>query len=576
MVKRLVTTAGSGDDRKVLALDALSKLTRQFANQPDFHQLAEVLILTLTGQFTVTSVFAALSTPGSAAARPFYYATGKFRDHADLTELVRSLEGLVSLGHAGRPQRVEDMAGLQMAPDLRERFDRAEVKVLVPLLHDGALAGLIGLGPKITRRPFDDAELELIGTLANTITPLLVNSLLFLEIVNLKAWYLEILDSVKQGVFVFDGKERLRKVNDAGLKILRALHSAEVHTSGFSARPLVEVFPESIFPGWAPRLQQFRRATDQEMLDSLVARSKGGDRVYQVRLSVIQRQEPENSDLIVTLDDVTDQKENEHRLFDLQKFAEKGMMASSISHELNNFLALILGGVELAQMVMGMGSIERAHNSLEKIKKAVGRMERFTAGLMDYTRLNPQKGYAGLNAIVEDVLAFVSVQKRFNRIRVDSELARDLPELYVDSDQIAQLLLNLLNNAADAIAETEREDGQIKVKTIGCDGDVCLQIADNGVGIPDEVRDKLFHCQLTTKERGHGYGLVTCAQIIERHRGKIDIESTLGEGATFTICFPTVAEQPEETSPSPNVDNGADAPSDVSPEAAPRVKSKTD
>jgi signal transduction histidine kinase len=525
----------------VLALDALSKLTRQFAHQPDFHQLAEVLILTLTGQFTVTCAFAALSTPGSTSARPYYYATGRFRNHEDLSDLVQSLEGLVSLGQTGRPQRVEEMKALQMAPDLRERFERAEVRVLVPLLHDGTLAGLIGLGPKITRRPFDNAELELIGTLANTITPLLVNSLLFLEIVNLKAWYLEILDSVKQGVFVFDGRERLKKVNDAGLHILRTLHASEVHASGFSGRLLTEVFPEATCSGWVERLKQFRAAPREELLENLMARGKDGERVYQVRLAMIERQQIEDSDLIVTLDDVTVQKENEHRLFDLQRFAEKGMMAASISHELNNFLALILGGVELAQMVMGMGSIERAQSSLEKIKKAVGRMERFTAGLMDYTRFDPQKAYTSLNAIAEDVLAFISVQNRFKRFRVEPDLAPALPEILVDADQIAQLLLNLLNNAADAIAETDRDDGRIGVKTLMCDGDVCLRITDNGGGIPDDVRDQLFRCQLTTKERGHGYGLVTCARILENHRGKITIDSTVGKGSTFTLCFPTVA-----------------------------------
>ena len=71
--------------------------------------------------------------------------------------------------------------------------------------------------------------------------------------------------------------------------------------------------------------------------------------MFNVRAGRIQRERPEDTDLVITLDDITEQKANEHRMFDLEKFAEKGMMASAISHELNNLLGVILGGVELAQ-----------------------------------------------------------------------------------------------------------------------------------------------------------------------------------------------------------------------------------
>ena len=108
------------------------------------------------------------------------------------------------------------------------------------------------------------------------------------------------------------------------------------------------------------------------MLENLAARHEDRERVFNVRVSVIRRERLENCDLVITLDDVTEQKANEHRMFDLEKFAEKGMMASAISHELNNLLALVLGGVELAQMVIKMGNMERAEKSLDRIKKGSG------------------------------------------------------------------------------------------------------------------------------------------------------------------------------------------------------------
>ena len=245
-----------------------------------------------------------------------------------------------------------------------------------------------------------------------------------------------------------------------------------------------------------------------------------------------------DSDLIVTLDDITSQKESEQRLFDLEKFAEKGVMASSISHELNNFLALILGGVEMTQLSIGKNNTEKAESTLEKLKSNISKMERFTAGLMDYTKLETSKKPVQLNSIITDVLSFVAAQKRFKMINIYTDIETDLPELEMDSDQIAQLLMNFLNNAADAIKEAGHNTGHIAVKTSCLENQVALSIADNGTGIPDDVKERLFKSHLTTKPGGHGYGLVTCGKIIQNHNADIDIETELGKGTTFTLRFP--------------------------------------
>ncbi len=179
---------------------------------------------------------------------------------------------------------------------------------------------------------------------------------------------------------------------------------------------------------------------------------------------------------------------------------------------------------------------------LEKLKANVSKMERFTHGLMDYTKLNSTKQVSDINTVIADVLSFLTGQKRFTGIAVDSELDASIPPFDLDTDQMSQLLLNLLNYAADAIREAERP-GQINIKTQCSDGTAVLSVSDNGIGIKPEIKERLFKNHLTTKEKGHGYGLVTCARVLDNHKAEVTIETDLGVGTTFTVVFPLDADK---------------------------------
>jgi signal transduction histidine kinase len=233
-------------------------------------------------------------------------------------------------------------------------------------------------------------------------------------------------------------------------------------------------------------------------------------------------------------------------MFELERFADKGVMASTIAHELNNFLSLILGGVEIALINMERGKTEKVSDTLEKLRDNVTKMERFTAGLTDYTRLDTKKAPADLNLVITDVLSFVEVHRRFTKIRLTRELQPDMPVFDLDKDQIAQLLLNVLNNAADAIREGRPETPRITLKTFSDAERAGFLVSDNGAGVAPEIKERLFKAHLTTKENGHGYGLVTCARIIENHQGQVEIDSTPGQGATFRFSFPIVSQAAEQ------------------------------
>jgi signal transduction histidine kinase len=528
-------------ERQILAFDALSKLTKQFCEHPDFEQLMDVLLMTLCGQFSIADSFALLKKPSAQSLNKSFFATGKFRKDIMIPSLQVEREDWGRALAERRVQNIDEFGPVDETADQIGILAGVGVSLMCPLIHSGKFFGIIGLGKRVTGTTYTEEDIDLLNTVINTITPLVANSYLFWDIASLNAWYLDILDNVRQGVFVFDRHFRLRKINSAGIGILKAFRDDEPGLKDVEGKPMDEIFPEPAFDGWARRFMEVRTVKSMTG-NNIVACAGAEEHIYNVSVTGSVENFEIGTALIITLDDVTVQKESEQRLFDLQKFADKGLLASSISHELNNFLALILGGVELTEFALEADNKEKAAATLVKLKGNVANMERFTRGLVDFATPNTARRVGDLNSIIEDVLSFLSVQKRFKGIKIESQMAGDIPEFSFDPDQIAQLLLNLLHNAADAVHEAGIDNGRITIETCQDNGQVMLRVSDNGVGIAPEIRDRLFKSRLTTKTTGHGYGLVTCADIAGDHNGTIEVFSEAEAGSTFTVRLPVRTE----------------------------------
>jgi nitrogen-specific signal transduction histidine kinase len=524
-------------ERQLLAFDALSKLTRQFCQHPDFEQLMDVLLMTLCGQFSIADCFALLKKPSAQSLNKSFFATGRFRRDIMIPSLQVEPEDWGQVLAERRVQSVDEFDLVDEATDQISVLARIGVSLLCPLVHAGKFFGIIGLGRRVTGAAYTDEDIDLLNTIIDAVTPLVANSYLFWDIASLNTWYLDILNNVRQGVFVFDKHFRLRKVNSSGLDILNAFRDDSSGSKDVECKPIDEVFPEPVFRGWAKRFMESRAARPVAR-STLVAGKDSDEHIYNVTMTTSVGNSDIGTALIITLDDVTVQKTSEHRLFDLQKLADKGLLASSISHELNNFLALILGGLELTEFALEAGDKNKAASNIAKIKSHVGNMERFTKGLVDFATPDPAKRLGSLKSTIEDVLSFLSVQKRFKGIKIESDVGVGTPEFSFDPDQMAQLLLNLLHNAADAIHEAGIENGLITIEARRVNEEVVLKVSDNGAGIAPEVKERLFKTRLTTKTSGHGYGLMTCADIVSDHNGTIEISSEPEAGSTFTVRLP--------------------------------------
>jgi signal transduction histidine kinase len=301
---------------------------------------------------------------------------------------------------------------------------------------------------------------------------------------------------------------------------------------------LDDVFSTPVFPGWRNYIRRVAARDSNPRPENLIARLSDGNRVFLVHVTRTSDSGGQVADTVVTLDDITDQRASERRFIELEKFAERGVMASSIAHELNNFLALILGGIELTRSAIDRDQLDKTLGALQSLKQHAQTMERFVSGLTDFSQMDSKKTSADLNRVVSDVISFAKLQKRFAKVKIAYSAERGLKPLSIDVDQIAQLILNLLNNATDAIRDANRSQGFIILQLSSTTDGIVLAISDNGVGIAPELKNKLFSTRFTTKKDGHGFGLVTCGRILEAHQAVYEIDSALDLGTTIRVIFP--------------------------------------
>jgi len=222
-------------------------------------------------------------------------------------------------------------------------------------------------------------------------------------------------------------------------------------------------------------------------------------------------------------------------LIQSEKLAAIGKLAAGVAHEINNPLTGVLTNSSL--MLEDLDVDHPWREDIQTIVTETLRCRNIVKGLLDFARqTKPQRSLISMNQVAEDVLALVRNQANFRDIRVATDLDPHLPAVLADNDQMRQVVLNIVLNAAEAMPT----GGDLRVSS-GPDPSrtgVELQIADAGPGIPADVRARLFEPFFTTKKSGTGLGLAIAYGIVERHNGQLKVDTTVGRGTTFTIALP--------------------------------------
>ena len=225
------------------------------------------------------------------------------------------------------------------------------------------------------------------------------------------------------------------------------------------------------------------------------------------------------------------------QLIQSEKLAAFGQMGAGIAHEVKNPLAGILGIAQLARRSVDKES--PLQNDLAIIEKEAKRCKTIIENLMKFAR-QEKVAYEPvmINRVAEDTKALLDHQLGIHQVRLETELAPDLPPITGNANQLQQVLMNLVINAQQAL---DGQRGTVRIVTsLSSPGQVEIRVSDTGPGIPKEIQPKLFEPFFTTKPagKGTGLGLSVTYGIIKDHKGEIRVESEPGEGAAFIIRIP--------------------------------------
>ena len=250
-----------------------------------------------------------------------------------------------------------------------------------------------------------------------------------------------------------------------------------------------------------------------------------------------------------TLEDRVEQKTRElkrvhEHVLHVEKMATIGKMAAVVAHEINNPLSGILTYARLLKKWIQRGEAETskkkdAEQCLDLIAEESRRCGDLVKNLLTFSRTTPMNvQMTDLNAVVDRSLRLIAHQLELNGVELHREFPTDLRPIPCDPGQIEQVLLALIMNSLDAMPR----GGNLWVSACLHETrkELAIQVRDDGAGIPAEILPRIFEPFLTTKETGKsvGLGLAVSQNIIEGHRGRIEVQSELGKGTTFTVTLP--------------------------------------
>jgi signal transduction histidine kinase len=216
-----------------------------------------------------------------------------------------------------------------------------------------------------------------------------------------------------------------------------------------------------------------------------------------------------------------------------------GLLASGLAHEIRNPLNAMNMNLQMLEeeLLAPPYRAEPDHRELlESTKSEIQRLERLVNNFLSYARpAQPRLVPTDLNHVVAEVLRFLEADFRQHGIELASDLEPLLPTVDLDETQFKQALMNLLVNARQILPR----GGAVTVRTrAGPSGELVLEVADDGPGVPVEARERIFEVFYSNRGGGTGLGLPIARQIVERHGGKIELESSEGQGTTFRIRLP--------------------------------------
>jgi two-component system NtrC family sensor kinase len=380
-------------------------------------------------------------------------------------------------------------------------------------------------------RAFAPEDMRLLSTVATHAAIVIANARFFQMVQHAKEQWETAFDALSEGIAVVDERGAILRANRALAAMLGA--------------PLPAVIGRDLggaLLGPSPVLSELLAAArDGGRVQPAVLRSVPLGRTIRVNAARIPAPDPapaHDQRIVVLVEDVTDQQALEAQLIQSEKLAAVGQLVSGVAHELNNPLTSIAGLSEFLLEQHDLGTKDRGH--LRVIHEQADRAGRIVRNLLTFARQGPgEQAAVDLNDVIQRTLLLMSYDLKLKDITIEKNLA-PVPPVLGDRHALQQVVINLLNNAAQAVAENPPERPRVILLSTWVDDRVRMRVTDSGAGIADAVLPHLFTPFFTTKEpgQGTGLGLSITYSIVEAHGGRITVERPTEGGAAFIVDLP--------------------------------------
>ncbi|MBW2064254.1 MAG: PAS domain S-box protein [Deltaproteobacteria bacterium] len=336
-----------------------------------------------------------------------------------------------------------------------------------------------------------------------------------------------ILDTATDAIVVIDDRGRIALFNNGAEKIFR-----------YGREEVIGAKLDLLIPPQAGDQYEFLKSfLDQKTSRApgrtlhLEATRKGGEPFpAEVSISFLEMAGSGNFTFIIR--DVSDQRRLEKKLLQAERLAAVGDSAAHVVHELKNPL-MIIGG--FSRHIKNSLRDEKDLEKMEMILDEVRRLEKLVADLGEFTReYRLSKKRININGLMRDVLSIMSGLHREGKYSIQESFDPYVSEISCDPDRIKQVLMNIISNAFDAMAE----GGVLSVSTKKTQTGIEIRISDTGRGMSSEELTHIFEPFYTTRKKGSGLGLSISYKIVEAHQGELSAVSSPGRGTTFIIHLP--------------------------------------
>ncbi|MFC5530381.1 ATP-binding protein [Cohnella yongneupensis] len=331
----------------------------------------------------------------------------------------------------------------------------------------------------------------------------------------------QLIDNTPLVVAFFDGQGRLTHVNEEALK-----HAHPLKRKDVIGQSMPSLFWRDDMPFEVSPIDRVMRGEEKV---TEIARFKGRT-FFTVTCTVLEAPSVQLEGILFVGQDITELQRLKDEVDRMERLSLVGQMAASITHEIRNPMAVIRGFIQLLN--------ERsAVDQQSYFRIVLDELDRANAIINDFLSLAQnrivQKESGNLHDLLNDVIPLIWADANMRGQVFEAKLCDNMDMLELNSKEIKQLILNLARNGMEAM----NDKGVLRIETLNFEDTIQLRVIDSGVGISKEKQERLFEPFYTTKANGTGLGLPLCLSIVERHNGKIHVESVLGQGTTIIVSF---------------------------------------